>query len=122
MRPTNGATKSAPGAGPCPPTPLPIGGSGCVVPWPTAGATTPQDRPPMSQFHSLQDQLNQLLKTLPPAKPKPPPGSAPVWTSYSDELPREAAERVRCARCKGTGLLGGSMIAAVDEEPWPCPS
>jgi hypothetical protein len=76
----------------------------------------------MSQYHSLQAQLQQLLTTLPPAKPKPPPGSAPEWTSYSDELPPAAAERLRCARCKGTGLLGGSMIAAVDEEPWPCPS
>ena len=75
----------------------------------------------MSQYHSLQDQLNRLAKISPPAKPKPPTGSALAWTSYLDELPPEAAARVRCAPCKGTGQLGGSRIVAVDEDPWPCP-
>jgi hypothetical protein len=74
----------------------------------------------MSQFRSLQDQLNQLVKTLPPVKPPLRPGSESAFWHLCRSLPVAAAERLRCAPCKGTGLLGGSMIPAVDEQPWTC--
>ena len=75
----------------------------------------------MSQYRSLQDQLQQIMTTSRPAKPPPPPNSASVFWHVSRDLPPEATERLRCARCKGTGVLGGSPRGGADDPEWPCP-
>ena len=75
----------------------------------------------MDRFHSLHDQLKQMLANSPPAKTPSPPGSANLFSEVYPKLPLEAAERLRCEPCKGTGQQGGSMYAAHEEQPWPCP-
>jgi hypothetical protein len=66
----------------------------------------------MDPFHSLHDQLKQMLATSPPAKTPSPPGSANLFSEVYPKLPLEARERLRCAPCKGTGQQGGSMYPA----------
>jgi hypothetical protein len=75
----------------------------------------------MDRFHSLHDQLKQMLATSTPAKTPPPPNSASLFLAVYPKLPLAARERLRCEPCKGTGQQGGSMYAAHEEQPWPCP-
>jgi hypothetical protein len=74
----------------------------------------------MDRFHSLHEQLKQMLANAPPAKP-PRPNSASFFVTVCLHLPLEVRERLRCDPCKGTGRQGGSMYAAHEEQPWTCP-
>ena len=75
----------------------------------------------MDRFHSLHEQLKQILANSTPAKTPHPPGSANVFSDVCRNLPPAAAERLRCAPCRGTGEQGGSMNPAHEEQPWTCP-
>ena len=75
----------------------------------------------MDRFHSLHEQFKQILANSTPAKTPHPPASANVFSEVSPKLPLEARERLRCAPCKGTGLVGGSMYPVHEATPEPCP-
>jgi hypothetical protein len=76
----------------------------------------------MPELRSLQEQLKDILTTSPPAKPPRRPGCANVFSEVAPALPPEAVARLRCARCSGTGVLGGSPRGGADDPEWPCPA
>ena len=75
----------------------------------------------MDRFHSLHEQLKQILANSTPAKTPPRPGSKNLFSAVCPKLPLEARERLRCEPCKGTGQQGGSMYPVHEEQPWTCP-